>query len=126
MEFLKDLSVYLILLIIVGTPSFFWVRWIMRSYKKKREDKFFIASLTYVLFISGWLVITFAPAKYFKHDASESAIAIYKYFTTCLLLSLFILFLYFLGWITSLNFRKWLIKKAGILISKTNIGWKRD
>ena len=112
MDFLKDLSVYLSLLTVVGTPSFFLGKWTLMAYKNKWDGEFIVAASSAFLFISGWVLLTFAPAKYFKHDASESAMAIYKYFATCLFLSLFILFLYFLGWLASLDYKKWFTKKA--------------
>lgn len=96
MDFLKDLSVYLIIAIIIGLPSFFWVKWAFRSFNSKRKLDFIIASTSYLLFISGWGVILLAPKKYFKHDASESAIFIYSYFLSSLVTSFFILILYFL------------------------------
>ncbi len=121
MEFLKNLSVYLILFIILGTPSFFWIRWAYRSHKNKREFDFIIASSSSFLFISGWMVMTLAPAKYFKHDASESAMLIYKYFATSLLLSIFILFLYLLVKVTSLSFRRMLLNSISHFISNIRL-----
>ncbi len=126
MEFLKNLSVYLILFIIVAIPSFFWVRWAIRSHKNKREFDFIIASSSSFLFISGWMVITLAPAKYFKHNASESAMLIYKYFATSLLLSVFILILYVLVKVTSLSFRRMFLSNVSHFISKITIKWMKN
>jgi hypothetical protein len=97
MEILKNLSVYLVLLIIVGAPSFFWVRWVIRSFMNKRKLAFTVAAFSYLLFISGWALITLAPAKYFKHDASESAMAIYNYFFFTFIVSITIVLVYFLA-----------------------------
>lgn len=126
MEFLKNLSVYLILFIIVGTPSFFWVRWAIRSYKNKQEFDFIFASSSSFLFISGWMVMTLAPAKYFKHDASESAMLIYKYFATSQSLSIFILILYVLIKVSSLSFRRILLNSINHFISKIKIKWMKN
>ena len=97
MEILKNLLVYLVLLVIVGTPSYFWVRWAIRSFANRRKLAFTAAAFSYLLFISGWALITLAPAKYFKHDASESAMAIYNYFFFTFTFSIIIMLVYFLA-----------------------------
>ncbi len=111
MEFLKNLSVYLTLFIIVGIPSFFWVRWAIRSFKKKRKLEFTVSSFSFLLFISGWAVMELSPKKYFKHDSSVPATAIYNYFTIAFLFSITIVLVYFLAKGT-IWFIKYMFSKA--------------
>lgn len=95
MDFLWDLFIISIILALFVLPSFYWVRWPIRAFKKKRKIGVITSVISYLIFLSGWVGLIFGATQFIKNRIGRTRFEIHAYFVTCLISSLLIVLVYF-------------------------------
>lgn len=84
----------ILLLIFIGLPSFFWIRWIFRALKNKRKLGRVVSILSYLLFLVPWAFALLGPRVAYSRSTSRVT-QIDNFLLLSLLLAFFLPVLYF-------------------------------